>query len=88
MAPSNLLKGSINKISGSVDWILFSATLLLVSAGLVTMNSFVEPNPFFEKQIIWVIIGIALFFTLSFIDFRFLRRSGVIVSLFAKTGLI
>ena len=88
MAPSNLLKGSINKISGSVDWILFSATLLLVSAGLVTMNSFVEPNPFFEKQIIWVIIGIALFFTLSFIDFRFLRRSGVIVSLFAISTII
>lgn len=88
MALDNLLKSSIKKVSGSVDWILFFATLLLVSAGLVTMNSFVEPNSFFEKQIIWALIGVALFFALSFIDFRFLRRTGVIVFLFAFSTII
>lgn len=85
---NNLLKGSIKKILGGIDWILFSAVILLVSAGLVTMNSFVEPNSFFEKQIIWVLISVAIFFVLSFIDFRFLRRSGVIVSLFVFSTVI
>lgn len=46
------------------------------------MNSFVGENYFFENQIIWVVISVGLFFILSFIDFRFLRRTGVIVSLF------
>jgi|TARA_Y100000310_G_scaffold313175_1_gene361206 rod shape determining protein RodA len=86
--PTNLLKDPIRKISGSIDWILFSAATLLVLAGLVTMNSFVDPNSFFEKQIIWAIVGTAAFFSLSFIDFRFLRRTGVIVSLFAVSALI
>ncbi|MFQ5661901.1 MAG: FtsW/RodA/SpoVE family cell cycle protein [Candidatus Paceibacteria bacterium] len=88
MALDNLLKSSIKKVSDGIDWILFFAALFLVSAGLVTMNSFVDPNPFFEKQIIWMLIGIVFFFTLSFIDFRFLRRTGVIVSLFAISTVI
>lgn len=86
--PNNLLKSSIKKISDGMDWILFSAVFLLVSLGLVTMNSFVNPNSFFEKQIIWVLIGVILFFALSFIDFRFLRRTGVIVSLFIISTVI
>lgn len=84
----NFLSGFIKKISGGIDWILFSAVILLVSLGLVTMNSFVEPNSFFEKQIIWMFVGVALFFALSFIDFRFLRRTGVIVSLFIISTVI
>lgn len=88
MVSADLLKGPIKKISGSIDWVLFSAVILLVSAGLVTMNSFVDPNSFFEKQIIWTLIGVVLFFALSFIDFRFLRRTGVIVSLFAVSTVI
>lgn len=84
---SDFLKNSIKKISGGIDWLLFSAVILLVSAGLVTMNSFVEPNSFFEKQIIWALIGVAFFFVLSFIDFRFLRRTGVIVSLFVISAI-
>jgi rod shape determining protein RodA len=65
-----------------IDWPLFFAVLLLVAAGLVTMNSFIGENYFFEKQLIWAVSGIAIFFILSFVDFRFLRRTGVIVALF------
>ena len=46
------------------------------------MNSFVGENYFFENQMIWMTISVFIFFVLSFIDFRFLRRTGVIVSLF------
>ncbi len=80
---------SIRKISSKIDWILFSSSLLLVGAGLVTMNSFVAgQNYFFEKQIIWVIVSILIFFALSFVDFRFLRRTSVIVTLFAVSAFI
>lgn len=80
---------SIRKISSKIDWILFSSSLLLVGAGLVTMNSFVAgQNYFFEKQIIWVILSVLIFFALSFVDFRFLRRTSVIVALFAVSAFI
>lgn len=70
-----------------IDWVLFFAAVLLSGAGLITMNSFVESNTFFEKQVVWVLLGIAIFFLFSFIDFRFLRRSTVIITLFLFTAL-
>ncbi len=65
-----------------IDWILFISTLPLLGAGLVTMNSFTSDGNFFSKQMIWIAISIIIFFVLSFIDFRFLRRTWVSVTLF------
>ncbi len=70
----------IKKIN--IDWILFFSVLPLVGMGLVTMNSFVGENYFFSKQIIWAGISIAAFFGLSFMDFRFLKRTDVLMALF------
>lgn len=67
----------------SIDWMLFFSALLIALAGLVTMNSFVsEQSYFFEKQLLWIGISVILFFIVSLIDFRFLRRTGVIVTIF------
>lgn len=68
--------------STKIDWILFLAVSLIIGAGLVTMNSFVGDNTFFEKQTIWASVSIIFFFLVSFIDFRFLRRTEVVVTLF------
>ncbi|HEX9609020.1 MAG TPA: FtsW/RodA/SpoVE family cell cycle protein [Candidatus Paceibacterota bacterium] len=65
-----------------VDWMLFVAALLLTCAGLVTMNSFVGENSFFEKQLVWATGAVAVFFALSVLDFRFLRRTYIIVGLY------
>ncbi len=65
-----------------IDWILFLSTLPLVLAGLITMGSFGGKGIFLEKQAIWIIVSFLMFFGLSFVDFRFLRRTGVIVTLF------
>lgn len=65
----------------SVDWVLLGATLLLSLAGLVTMNSFVEPNTFFQQQIVWLLISVAVFFAASLVDWRFLRNTSVVVTL-------
>lgn len=66
-----------------IDWILFLATLPLLGAGLVTMNSFTGDGNFFNKQLTWIILSITLFIALSFIDFRFLRKTWVSISLFS-----
>ena len=70
----------IKKIN--IDWILFFSVLPLVGVGLVTMNSFVGENYFFSKQIMWAGISIAAFLGLSFMDFRFLKRTDVLMTLF------
>ena len=77
----NVINHLFNNNQG-IDWILFISTITLVGAGLVTMNSFSGENYFFERQILWAGLGVALFFGLSFVDFRFLRRTWVIVTLF------
>ena len=66
----------------AIDWVLLGSTLPLVAAGLMTLNSFVGENFFFNRQALWLVIGLTAFFILSRIDFRFLRRTDVIMVLF------
>ena len=74
---------SVNtKFYHRVDWILFFATFPLLVFGLVTMNSFAGANILFEKQLIWIVIGFAVFFFLSSIDLRILKQTRVLVFLF------
>jgi rod shape determining protein RodA len=69
----------------SIDWILFFAILPIVGAGLVTMNSFGGNNAYFEHQIIWVSVSLVAFFFLSSLDVSFLKRTNVIMILYALT---
>ena len=48
----------------------------------MTMNSFTGDGSFFTKQLIWICVSLVIFFTFSFIDFRFLRKTWVSVALF------
>ena len=65
-----------------IDWLLFVFTLPVLLAGLITMKSFTEVTPFFSHQLIWIGISFAVFFFLSYIDFRFLKRTDVLVTIF------
>ncbi len=72
----------------SLDWILFFSALPLLAAGLVTMNSFTGESYFFEKQLVWIAVSLGIFFIFSFVDFRFLRRTEVLVALFIASCLL
>ncbi len=80
----NFLNYSISKehAGSGIDWVLFAATLPLLGAGLVTMNSFTGDSGLFVRQLIWILVSFIIFFTLSFVDFRFLRKTWVSVALF------
>jgi len=67
------------KLLGNIDVILLGGFLPLLSAGLVTMYSFTSESYFFNRQAVWVSLGLALFILFSFIDWRFLRRGGILV---------
>ncbi len=71
-----------------IDWTLLLATLFISSAGLLTMNSFQSSNAFFEHQIVWLLISLGVFFALSSLDFHFLRRTSVVVGIFAGTVVV
>ena len=70
----------------SIDWILFFSTIPLLAAGLVSMRLFGDPpaggNYYFTRQIYWIAFSFIVFFAFSFIDWRFLRRTGILVALF------
>jgi len=78
----------------NIDWLLFSATIPLLGAGLITMKGLVsqiEPlanglpsrtgDYFFTRQIIWIFLAFLLFFIFSSIDWRFLKSGGLLLLL-------
>ena len=65
-----------------VDWILLGASLLIVCAGLISMNGFVEETPYFSRQLIWLSVSLIVFFGASLVDWRFLRRTSVVLTLY------
>lgn len=64
------------------DWPSFAAALALSALGLLTMNSFTAEDPFFMRQTLWIVFGVVVFFAMSVIDWRFLRRSGVAAGIY------
>ena len=74
-----------------IDWLLVFFVIPIVLAGLVTMKSFAlseDAGNFFDKQVIWVILSLVVFFVFSFIDFRFLKRTNVLIALFLFSSFL
>lgn len=78
----------MKKNSLSIDWLLFFSTLPILGAGLLTMSSFTEKSTYFGRQLLWIGISFLIFFGLSFIDFRFLKRTRILVTLFFSIVLV
>ena len=73
------------KVLKRIDWMLVFFILPIIAAGLVTMRSFAPAEgggDFFTKQMLWAAIGLGVFFVFSFIDFRILKQTKVLVYLF------
>lgn len=83
----NSIRGSVEGVvkQSGMDWILFATLIPLLSFGLFTINSFSGENILFERQILWISISLFVFFVGSFLDFRFLRRTSVVATLFVGT---
>lgn len=65
------------------DPMLLFSVLLISLAGLITMNTFGVDSSFFDRQMIWILLGFLVYFVVSMIDVRFLRRTTSIVVLYA-----
>src|SRR3989338_7669510 len=83
--PRNTL--GVRKSFLALDWVLVSAIVPILGAGLVTMNSFVGQSFLFDKQVLWIGISFICFFLFSFFDWRFLRRTDILVGLFVMSAI-
>jgi rod shape determining protein RodA len=71
-----------------IDWILFFSAIFISMAGIVTMGSFGAENNYFFKQIIWILISVVAFFFASLFDYRFLKKTRVVVTIFSLSTLL
>ena len=65
-----------------IDWLMITSAVLLSLAGLSSMYGFGTGSSFAGRQVVWLTISLILFFVLSGIDFRFLRRTGSVIALY------
>lgn len=63
--------------------------LFIVAFGLVSLLSLSGfTGSFFERQLVWVVIGIAVFLFSSFLDYRMFRASGLFLLLAYLAGVV
>jgi rod shape determining protein RodA len=65
-----------------IDWPLFLSAVFIVVFGIFTMYSFTETNTFFVKQIVWLIVSILAFFVASGIDWKFLKKTKIVMIIY------
>ncbi len=61
------------------EWPLYVLGLALASLGLLTMHTF-GANSLAPRQMVWILVGTVVFFSLSILDMRFIRRTQVILA--------
>ncbi len=67
----------------AIDWSLLGAATLIALLGLATMHSYSVENAFFERQIVWIILALVIFFIASLPEYSFLRRTPVVVGIYS-----
>lgn len=78
-----ILNKKFFKTLPSIDWLLLGSILPIMLAGLFTMSSFSNKNVFFNHQLVWISISLVVFFFFSTIDFKFLRKTGIVFGLYS-----
>src|SRR3990167_2532760 len=79
------MRNFVGKISYGIDWLLVLFIFPIIISGLVTMKNFAPQEgggEFFSKQVIWILLSFVVFFLFAFIDFRFLKQTNILVSIF------
>jgi rod shape determining protein RodA len=72
----------------NTDFALLLSILPILTAGLVTMNTFTAGGDyFFWRQLLWIVISLGAFFLMSAVDWRFLK-SGALILLPYLAGVI
>ncbi len=65
-----------------IDWVLVGAAVVITFLGIVSMYEFGNDNQFAPRQVVWLFLGLMVFFGAHLIDWRFLRRTVSVVSIY------
>ncbi len=76
-----------HRILSAIDPLLIVSVLVIALFGLSAMSS-LESNVFMQKQLVWLSVAAGVFIVSSFMDFRFLRRSGVVMVAYLGTVVL
>ncbi len=73
-----------------VDWLLLLFAIPITVAGLITIQSYGVGNPFFARQLLWLVVSIGVFFIFSSVDVSVFKKKQVLVGafLFCMTLLV
>ena len=72
----------MTRLLRNTDWLMLGSAILISLAGLVSMYGFGGTENYASHQLIWLVLGIGIFFACEAADFRFLRRTGVVVAVY------
>lgn len=79
----------IRRFTRQLDWIMVAAIVPIMLGGLATMTSFAGDSGTFDRQLLWLSIGLLLMFGIARADMRFLRDSRYIMLAYAcSLGLL
>src|SRR5438093_787131 len=73
---------SIFSFFRTLDATLLSAMVCVLVAGLLTMSSFQLHDSYFWKQSIWIIVALSVFIAVSRYEYRFLKQTRTVVTLY------
>ncbi|XKT74534.1 MAG: FtsW/RodA/SpoVE family cell cycle protein [Patescibacteria group bacterium UBA2163] len=66
----------------NIDWVLLGSATAITLLGIISMYDFGAANQFAPRQMVWLVLALVVFFISSTIDWRFLRRTVSVVSIF------
>ncbi len=64
------------------DWTLLLPALVLSLLGILTISTFGEGASLAPRQSLWLVIALGVYFGLSKVDMRFIRRTSVVMTLY------
>lgn len=74
---------NLQRLFAHIDWYLFFAAISIALLGLVTMYPLGQGGEaFFDRQIVWIGVAIAVFLFASITEYRFLRRTQIVTALY------
>jgi len=70
------------------DWTLLFPALTLSLIGLLTMSTFGVGASLAPRQMLWLAVALGVYFGLSILDMRFIRRTSVVMTLYGIAFLL
>lgn len=70
------------------DWSLLAPAVLLSLLGILTMSTFGQGASLASRQLLWLLVSVTVYFLLAQTDLRFLRRTPVIMVVYAASAVL